>query len=138
MQDFIDFLKEEINTATGALNAYYDQIADFSQTAQQAYENKDSVKVRMKVVSQLNKAVADAEYEEATLNIYTVTLSRLEAHIKNNTVDDFIETLLKSLSREIGSKKFSDNQLSQKDRAYADANFSMFKNIIPYVGYAGN
>jgi hypothetical protein len=94
--------------------------------------------VRISVVNHLNKAVGNVEYEEATLHIYTMTLTRLEKHIEEGTVDDFVETLLKSLSREIGENNFGNNKLSQKDKAYAEANFYMFKKIIPYVGYAGN
>ena len=63
---------------------------------------------------------------------------RLEKHIEEGTVDDFVGTLLTSLSREIGENNFGNSKLSQKDKAYANANFYMFKKIIPFVGYAGN
>lgn len=138
MQNFIDFLKEEIDTSTKALNSYYDQIEKYAQKAQDAHADRENTKVRISVVNHLNKAVGNVEYEEATLHIYTMTLTRLEKHIEEGTVDDFVETLLKSLSREIGENNFGNNKLSQKDKAYAEANFYMFKKIIPYVGYAGN
>lgn len=138
MQNFIDFLKEEIDTSTKALNSYYDQIEKYAQKAQDAHADRENTKVRISVVNHLNKAVENVEYEEATLHIYTMTLTRLEKHIEEGTVDDFVETLLKSLSREIGENNFGNNKLSQKDKAYAEANFYMFKKIIPYVGYAGN
>ncbi|APE04159.1 hypothetical protein BM526_19515 (plasmid) [Alteromonas mediterranea] len=138
MQNFIDFLKEEIDTSTKALNSYYDQIEKYAQKAQDAHADRDNTKVRISVVNHLTKAVENVEYEEATLHIYTMTLKNLETHIEENTIDDFVETLLKSLSREIGENNFGNNKLSQKDKAYAEANFYMFKKIIPYVGYAGN
>lgn len=138
MQNFIDFLKEEIDTSTKALNSYYDQIEKYAQKAQDAHADRENKKVRISVVNHLNKAVENVEYEEATLHIYTMTLTRLEKHKEEGTIDDFVETLLRSLSREIGENNFGNNKLSQKDKAYAEANFYMFKKIIPYVGYAGN
>ncbi len=138
MQNFIDFLKEEIDTSTKALNSYYDQIEKYAQKAPDAHADRENTKVRISVVNHLNKAVENVEYEEATLHIYTMTLTRLEKHIEEGTIDDFVEMLLKSLSREIGENNFGNNKLSQKDKAYAEANFYMFKKIIPYVGYAGN
>ncbi|HCV03052.1 hypothetical protein WE348_21365 (plasmid) [Alteromonas macleodii] len=138
MQNFIDFLKEEIDTSTKALNSYYDQVAKYSQKAQDAHADRDNTKVRISVVNHLNKAVEKVEYEEASLHIYTMTLKNLEKHIEEGTEDNFVGTLLTSLSREIGENNFGNSKLSQKDKAYANANFYMFKKIIPFVGYAGN
>ena len=137
LQDFADFLQEEIETTKRAINYRYGQIAGYSKKVQEAHADREKASISFRVICELNNATIEVEYEEATLNIYTRTQKKLLEHKKEGTMDEFITTLLHSLEREIRSDSFGNKKLSPRDKAYADANRNMFRLVIPMIGYKG-